>query len=89
MKGIILGVGFHSVVSSLGLNSATTIPFQHKASIWGTGVISCEFWYALVHVTLCTIGCIATAIVTKCYKKRKREDVLPNEHYFAERYYTQ
>lgn len=89
MKGIILGVGFCSVVSSLGLNSATIIPLQHKTSVWGTGIISCGFWYALVHIMFCSIGCITLAIITKCYKKRKREDVLPNEHYFAERYYSQ
>ena len=27
-------------------------------------------------------------ILTRWYKKRQRQDVLPNEHFFAERYYS-
>lgn len=87
MKGIILGVAFCSVASSLGFNSAMIIPLQHRASIWGAGIISCGFWYALVHIIFCIIGCIAIAIITKYHTKRKR-DVLPNDHIFAERYYS-
>ena len=88
MKGVILGVTFCSVVSSIGLNTAMIIPLQHKTSIWGTGIISCGFWYTLVHIIFCTTGCIATIITTKYYTERKREDVLPNEHIFVERYYS-
>ena len=88
MKGIILGVAFCSAVSSFGFSSATIIPLQNKASIWGTKIIGCGFWYALVHILICTISCITIAIISKYYTKRKREDVLPNEHIFAERYYS-
>ena len=88
MKGTILGVTFCSFASSLGINSVMIIPLQRQTSIWGTGIISCGFWYALVHIIFCTIGCIAIAIITKHYTKRKREDILPNEHVFAERYYS-
>ena len=86
MKGIILGVAVCSVVSSIEFNIAILKPLQHKMSIW-TGIISCGFWYVLVHMVSCTIGCIATTIITKHYTKRKREDVLPNKHIFAEWYY--
>ena len=58
-------------------------------SIWGTGVISCGFWYALAHILLCTTGCIVSAVNKVRYKRRKREDVLPNEHIYAERYYSE
>ena len=87
MKGITLGVTFCSVVSSIGFNSIITIPLQHNASIWGTGIISCGFWYALTHIIFSTIGCIAIATINKYYTKR-REDVLPNEHILAEGYYS-
>jgi hypothetical protein len=30
----------------------------------------------------------ASIVVKRWYKKRKREDVLPNEQIFAERYYS-
>ena len=88
MKRIILGVAFCSFVLSQGLNSVMIIPLQHQTSIWDTGIISCGFWYALLHIIFCTISCFATAISAKYYAKRKREDVLPYEHIFAERYYS-
>ena len=88
MKGIILGVAFCSSAFSIGFNIALIIPLKQRILIWGTGIISCGFWYALVHIIFCTIGCIAIAIITKHYTKRKREDILPNEHIFAERYYS-
>ena len=88
MKGIILGIAVCSVIATLVLNRAIIIPFQQKESIWGTGVISCGFWYALMHIVLCTIGCIMNVITKVRYKQRKREDVLPNEHIYAERYYS-
>jgi hypothetical protein len=32
---------------------------------------------------------VILAWMVKRYKLRKREDLLPNEHFFAERYYSQ
>ena len=87
-KGVILGVTYSSFIATLVLNIAITIPFKLKESIWSTGVISCGFWYALVHIVLCTIGCIASVIIKVRYKRRIREDVLPNEQIYAERYYS-
>ena len=52
--------------------------------------ISCEFWYYLLsvlHVLVIVSGILLA--VGRWYKNRKREDVLPNEHIFAARYYTQ
>ena len=90
LKGVLLGVGYCSVSITVVINyMAITIgPFQQKLSVWGTGVISCGFWYALLHIVLCTFGFIAGALIIKFYKKRKREDVLPNEYFYAERYYS-
>ena len=74
------------------LSAASGLPlqmlFSHKLSIWGTGIISCGFWYGLLIVIVELSICAALLLLTRWYKKRKREDVLPNEHIFAERYYS-
>ena len=88
MRGVILGIAFCSGTATPVLNTVLIISFWQKESIWGTGVISCGFWYALMHIVLCTIGCIVNVIIKVRYKQRKREDVLPNEHIYAERYYS-
>ena len=41
----------------------------------------------LLGLAIVVLGSIF-GVVMKVYKKRKREDVLPNEHIFAERYYA-
>ena len=86
MKGVLLGVCYCSIVISGTVNdiSLNIGPFQQKLSIWGTGVISCGFWYALLHIILCTAGYIVSVLIIKWYKRRKREDVLPYEHIYAE-----
>ena len=90
MKGVLLGIGYCSVTITATVNyvAVSVGPFQQKLSIWGTKVISCGFWYAFLHVVLCTFGCIVAILIIKWYKRRKREDVLPNEHFYAERYYS-
>ena len=55
---------------------------------WGAGIISCEFWYLLLILVILILNSIMVCILFKWYKNRKREDVLPNEQVFAERYYT-
>ena len=54
---------------------------------WGTGIISCGFWYLLLILLLMALYSTVLLILLRHYKRRKREDVLPNEHIFAERYY--
>ena len=90
MKGVLLGVGCQSLVISGTINDISIIigPFQRKPSTWGTKIISCGFWYAVMHILLCMTGSIIFALVIKWYKRRKREDVLPNEHFYAENYYS-
>ena len=61
-------------------------PFTQNLSTWNTGMINCEYWYLLsVLLILITIGGLLLA-VGRWYKNRKRQDMLPNEHIFAERY---
>ena len=63
-------------------------PFMKQSTTWGTGIISCEFWYLLVILLILILDSIILFTLVKWYKKRKREDVLPNEQVFAERYYS-
>ena len=68
---------------------ALSFPFTRMSSIhWGNGIISCGFWYALLLGLVTLVLGIIFGVVIKYYKKRKREDVLPNGHIFAERYYA-
>jgi hypothetical protein len=54
-------------------------------SIWGTGTLS---WYILP-LTIVDLGIfLIITILPRWYKKRRRQDVLPNEQFFAERYYS-
>ena len=87
MRGLIMGTAYCMVALCAAVGVGVSIPFTRQLSIWGTGIISCGFWYAiLLLVVEVMVGFMLTAI-QKWYKKRKREDVLPNEHIFAERYY--
>ena len=87
MRGLIMGVGYCSFSVSRGVGVGITRLFSKHSSIWGTGIISCVFWYALLLLVVEVLVGLAFAAMQKWYKKRKREDVLPNEHIFAERYY--
>ena len=67
---------------------ATLLPFTMTSLEWGTGTLSCGFWYVLTSLIYLLIVMVALVIAMRWYKKRKREDVLPNEQIFAERYYS-
>ena len=88
MKGLMIGITFCSFYVSSALWLAISLPFVHIHSIWGTGTLSCGFWYTLL-LTIVDLGIfLLLLILTRWYKKRQRQDVLPNEHFFAERYYS-
>ena len=56
----------------------------HKMTVLGTGVIGSGFWLGLLLlITEMVVGTMLI-VVHRWYKKGKREDVLPNEHIFAE-----
>ena len=89
MKGLIIGLLYSLAMffaTAIGLPSL--LLFKHKLSTWGTGTISCGFWYALLVIVVELFICAALLLFMRWYKNRKREDVLPNEHFFAERYYS-
>ena len=88
MKGLMAGVMYCSVLVSIGIWLALSIPFHQKWSAWNTSIISCGFWYVLMLVIIQISIFIILTVLTLWYKRRRREDVLPNEHFFAERYYS-
>ena len=65
-----------------------THPFMREPNIWGTGIISCGFWLLFLILIALVINAVFLSIFGILYKKRKREDVLPNEQMFAERFYS-
>ena len=87
MRGLIMGAAYGLLFLSVALSLTISVPFTHNLSIWGTGIISCGFWYSLMILTIEGTAGILLAVILKKYKGRKREDVLPSEHIFAERYY--
>ena len=88
MKGLMIGMTYCSFYVSSALWLAASLPFIRIHSIWGTETLSCGFWYMLL-LTIVDVGIfLILAILTRWYKKRRRQDVLPNEHIFAERYYS-
>ena len=88
MKGLMVGIGLSSAFFSGAVWFVVSIPFNRKLSIWSRGATSCGFWYTLLLVIAQICCCVILIILTRRYKKRKRQDVLPNEHIFAERYYS-
>ncbi len=89
MKGLIVGIFYGSTVLFLVLNRVISHMFLLKSSIWeGRALFSCEFWYLQTKLIFLLIAVISSLLVAVYYKKRKRDDVLPNEQIFAERYYS-
>ena len=90
MRGLISGAGYGSVALFTLAGRAITKPFMMDLSIWKTGgIINCGFWYLLLVIVFFIFNGIILYILGRIYKNRKREDVLPNEQIFAERYYSQ
>ena len=88
MKGLVAGFLYAFLGIFMTLSQAVSLPFQSKSLAWGSGTLSCGFWYLLMILIYMVLVSFITVLILKCYKTRKREDVLPNEHIFAERYYS-
>ncbi len=88
MRRLLFGVTYSSVLLYFAIGFGILQPFAKQSAAWGTGIISYEFWYLLLILLILILNGIMMGILMKWYKNRKREDVLPNEHVFAERYYT-
>ena len=88
MKGLVAGTAYALLVIYVSAFSELQQFYAKKSTHWGSGVISCEFWFFTTKIVMLIIGMLIFCVVLKCYKNRKREDVLPNEQIFAERYYS-
>ena len=88
MKGLIIGMGYCSFLLSAIVLYALSVPFHLQLSVWRRGTISCEIWFMIIVVALQVVIFVTLLTLKKFYKKRKREDVLPNEHIFAEEVYS-
>ena len=88
MKGLVAGVMYGLLGFFMMLSQVVLLPFTTKSLEWGTGTLSCGFWYLLMTLIYLVVVMTALIIVLKWYKRRKREDVLPNEQIFAEQYYS-
>ena len=87
MRGLICGVVYGSIALYSVIGYGIMQAFASHVTSWSTGLISCGFWYMLFNLILILVIGFVLSVVWKCYKMRKREDVLPNEQIFAERYY--
>ena len=88
MKGLVLGTFFALFLVFCMLSNVLQQIFTIHISLWKTGsMFSCGFWYLQMKSVSLFIVVSVLLVMIKCYKGRKREDVLPNEQIFAERYY--
>ena len=87
MKGLIFGTTYGLGAISTAFGLSLSFLFKENVITWSTGVISCGFWYFLQVLVIITVMSCLASLILKWYKYRKREDVLPNEHIFAERYF--
>ena len=86
MKGLMVGIFYGSLVLFFVLNKGI---FKLKSPSWNFGAMFiCGFWHLLIKIFFLLVIVTISPIVSMCYKKRKRDDVLPNEQIFAERYYS-
>jgi peptide/histidine transporter 3/4 len=88
MKGLVAGIMYGLLGFFVMLAQGLLLPFTMMSLEWGTGTLSCGFWYLLTLLIYLLIVMAALVVVMRWYKKRKREDVLPNEQIFVERYYS-
>ena len=87
MRGLLSGTVYGSIAIFAFIGYNVSRPFTKQLSVWNMGMFSCGFWYLLLTILYLVVDSVILSVLKKFYKKRKREDVLPNEQIFAERYY--
>ena len=89
MKGLMAGIFYACLELCVMFNYGLLRLFRRKSHIWESNTtFNCGFWYLLTKIILVAITALILMLSIKYHKKRKREDVLPNEHIFAEQYYS-
>ena len=90
MKGLVVGCYYGCFGLYAMINYGLSRIFRAKLlHVWELNTIfNCEFWYLLTKIIPVAMAAFVVALTIKYHKKRKREDVLPSEHIFAEQYYS-
>ena len=86
MRGLIMGMIYCTLTLFAAIGLGISVLLTQYSSLV-TGIISCGFWHSLLLLVVEVLVGVMLVALQRWYKKRKREDVLPNEHIFAERYY--
>ena len=88
MKGLVAGTFFFLFLVFYMLSNGMPQIFIINPSIWKAGsIFSCEFWYLMTKFIYLLIVFVVSVVIMTKYKRRKREDVLPNEQIFAEEFF--
>ena len=89
MKGLVAGCYYGCLGLCVMFNYGLSQIFSAKLHIWELNTtFNCEFWYLLTKIIPVAMAAFVVALSIKYHKKRKREEVLPSEHIFAEQYYS-
>ena len=89
MKGLVAGCYYGCLGLCVMFNYGLSQIFRAKLHVWELNTtFNCEFWYLLTKIIPVAMAAFMVALTIKYHKKRKREDVLPSEHIFAEQYYS-
>ena len=86
MKGLMFGIGYFSIGFSVGVFYYFSSLF-HNQAFKSLGPLSCIFWFLLASAVVVLSFAVLFVIASCCYKKRQREDHLPNQQCYAESYY--
>ncbi len=87
VKGLVAGCYYSALGLVILFNSGITQAFKEKT--FSSVIFGCEFWYLQTKLILMLVVIFLLVVAIKCCSvKRIREDVLPNEHIFAEQYYS-
>jgi peptide/histidine transporter 3/4 len=90
MKGLVIGIFYGSMGIFGVLNNVVVQIFIWKSYLWRTkSILNCGFWYLQIKLIVHLVAFFSILLAVTYYKRRKRDDVLPNEQIFAERYYSQ
>ena len=89
MKGLVAGCYYGCIGLYIIFNYGLSQAFMAKLQVWESNTtFNCEFWYLLTKIIPIAMTAFTIVLSIKYHKKRKREDVLPSEHIFAEQYYS-
>ena len=88
MKGLFAGTFYFVLLVFYMLSNGMGQLFMVQSSIWKAGnIFSCGFWYLMTKFIYLLIVFVLLVMIMIKYKRRKREDVLPNEQIFAEQFF--